>query len=57
MRFTYNQFDDSPLDDIPLNITSDDDEEEDFDVNLTVATEPSPFSQKRNLFSTPGKVK
>ena len=53
MRFTVNQLEDSPLDQpSTLSFSYSD---EDLDMSLPV-TEPSPFSQKRELFSHLGEV-
>jgi hypothetical protein len=51
LRFTYNQFDDSPLDDdVPLILP--DSNGDDFDMQLP-PTQPSPFSHKRDLYTGP----
>lgn len=58
VRITINQFDDSPLDQLPLDMSppsqSDCDDDE-FDVKVP-HSKPSPFSQKKDYFSGLGKV-
>ena len=61
IRITINQFDDSPLDQLPLDMSppsqSDyDDDDDEFDVKVP-HSKPSPFSQKKDYFSGLGKVK
>ena len=60
IRFTYQRFEDSPLDQLEHQYAVDEDMNDDelgeeFKIEVPV-TKPSPFSQKRVMFSGPEKV-